>query len=237
MRKFLIQLSIKFFDFIYKKQNQYHQKRMNKILSAASGDYKFLSSNGATLSIKEKGNEKLKKNQEKIEKIVTSCLDEPEKFFKYIEGAKTKIYVNKFASKILSLIDEEEGFILPKSGLKALYLNLFICHKLSFKTKEMFAISSYNVNIYAFIYQFYNWYCYKLGANGFDEDIQNNFKHVFEICETSKINTLTFQEILDLKTAIKQDIEAIDFVKKIAIKNSMAKKNLNKIKLGETVKI
>ena len=45
------------------------------------------------------------------------------------------------------------------------------------------------------------------------------------------------EEILNLKSAIKRDIEAINFVKKMAQKFSMAKKNLEKIKQGQSIKV
>ena len=99
----------------------------------------------------------------------------------------------------------------------------------------MFVMRSYDVNIYALIYQFYNWYCYKMKLDGFETSTQEKFKHVFEYCETTKINELSFEEILNMKSAIKRDIEAIDFVKEIVSNAKMAKKNLDKIKQGKKV--
>ena len=241
MRKFFIKLSVMFFNFVYKKQNDNHKKRMlelqKKILSSnVSGEKKYVTS-AAMLDINATSKKVKKVNQEKIEKIVQAYLSEPKKMFDYIKGANTGVYIIKGAKKILSFICEDEGFILPKKGFKALYLNLILNKKISFKTSEMFVMSSYDVNIYAFIYQFYNWYCYKMKLYGFEDDVQESFKHVFEICETPKINTLSYDEIVGLKAAIRHDIEAIEFVKKIAVKNSMAKKNLNKIKSGKKVNI
>ena len=239
MKKKLIKLSIMFFNFIYKKQNEKKQKRLNslnkKFLSCNISGEKNFATSGATLAIKDKIEKEKKANADKIEKIVQMYLKEPKKLFDYIKGAKTKVCVFKGAKKFLSFIDEDEGFILPQKGLKALYLNFFLNKKFSLTSKEMFVMSSYNVNIYAFIYQFYNWYCFKMNLNGYDKSTQENFKHVFEICETKKINSLSYEEILGLKCAIRRDIEAIEFVKKMAVKNSMAKKNLEKIKRGKKV--
>ncbi len=241
MKKKLIKLSVKFFEFIYKKQNEKKIKRLNalnkKILSSNISGEKSFAISGATLAIKEKTEKEKKANSEKIEKIVQMYLNEPKKLFDYIKGAKTKIHVFKGAKKFLSFINEDEGFILPKKGFKAFYLNFFLNKKFSFSTKEMFVMSSYNVNIYAFVYQFYNWYCFKMNLTGYDSENQENFRHVFEICETKKITSLSYEEILGLKCAIRRDIEAIEFVKKLAVKNSMAKKNLEKIKSGKKVNI
>jgi hypothetical protein len=51
--------------------------------------------------------------------------------------------------------------------------------------------------------------------SGYEEETQEMFKEVFELCETSKIETLNYEEIMNLKSAIKRDIEAINFVKKM----------------------
>ena len=239
MRKIFVKLTLIIFDFIYKNQNKTHEKRMNKLKSKVlssdiSGEKNYCTS-GATLAIKSKNEKNV--NKEKLENIIQNYLKEPIKFFEYIKGAKTQIHILKHAKKLLSFIDENEGFIYPKTGFKAFYLNLILNKKIGFKTPEMFVLSSYNINVYAFIYQFYNWYCYKMKLNGFESDTQDKFKHVFEFCETPKINTLSYEEIIALKTAIRRDIEAIEFVKNIVVKNSMAKKNLNKIKQGKKVNI
>ena len=240
MKKFFDKLSIKFFDFVYENQQKKHKKRMaklsKKILSSSFSGKKIHTSASATLTIQEDYKEKIKNRKEKISRLVKTYLSKEngiEELFKYIKGAKTPVYLNKFANKILSFINEDEGFILPKKGLKALYLNLFLRGKFSFKTDEMFVISSYNVNLYALLYQFYNWYMYKMDLDGLDIETQENFKHVFEICETSKIQSLTYDEIINLKNAINRDVEAIDFVLDFAKNNEMSKRGLEKIKQGE----
>ena len=241
MKKFFEILTIKLFDKIYAIQEKKHKKRMEKlnkkILSGNICGQKNHTINGATLSIKNSNYKKDKLNQEKIEKLIEKHIKEPQKLFDYIKGAKTPIYKIKNADKILSKINEQEGFILPQKGIKALYLNLILNKKIAFKTSEMFVLRSYDVNIYAFIYQFYNWYCYKMKLSGFESSTQEHFKHIFEICETNKIDLLNYEEILNLKSAIKRDIEAIDFVKKMAQKFSMQKKNLEKIKQGQSINV
>ena len=241
MKKFIDLFSIKIFNLIYAFQEKKHKKRMqklnDKILSGKVCNEKHVTINGATLSIKTQESEKEKLHQQKVENLIEKHINNPNKLFDYIKGAKTPIYEIKNAKSILDKIGELEGFILPKKGIKALYLNLILNKKIGFKTSEMFVMSSYNVNLYAFLYQFYNWYCYKTKLSGYEDDIQEQFKHVFEICETSKIDELSYEEILNLKSAIKRDIEAIDFVKKITQKITLSKKNLNKIKQGGTISV
>ena len=241
MKKFLTRLTIKFFNLIYKKQNKMHKKRMKelkkKFLSSKTHSQKHYMTSCATLAIKADFENEKQINQEKIEKIVQMYMNEPKKLFDYIKGASTPVIVNKYANKLLAFVNMDEGFILPQKGLRALYLNLIFNKNISFKTKEMFIISTYKVDIYALIYQFYNWYYYKVNPSKYNYEIQEKFRHIFELAETSKINTLSYEEILGLKTEINRDIEAINFVRELAVKNSMAKKNLERIKSGETINI
>ena len=97
-----------FFNFVYKKQNDNHKKRMlelkKKILSSnVSGEKKYVTSS-AMLDINATSKKAKKVNQEKIEKIVQAYLTEPKKMFDYIKGAKTGVYIIKGAKKILSFI-------------------------------------------------------------------------------------------------------------------------------------
>lgn len=241
---FIDKILIKFFNFIYKIQEEKHNKKMaklklklsKKVISGNVAGEKFCQNSCATLTIKNKDEEK-KVNIEKLEKIILQSINEPQKLFSYIKGSKTKVYHNIFADKILKVIKEDEGFIYPKTGFKALYLNLIFNKKTSLNSPEMFILRNLDVNVYAFIYQFYNWYCFKMKLDGFEAQTQEQFKHVFEICETSKINDLSLDEILSLKSAIKRDKEAIDFVLNFTKKYSMAKKSLKKIKQGQKVSI
>ena len=241
MKKILAKISIEIFNFIYKKQNEKHQQKMQKLTSKIhSGSVcggSVHTNMAATLTINSTAKEKTKANRERIEKILDLYYKEPKKIFDYIKGAKTPVHIIKNADKILNFINEDEGFILPKKGFEALYLNLMLNKTFSLQTTEMFVMRSYNVNIYALIYQFYNWYCYKMKLDGYENETQEQFKHVFEICETSKIDNLSFREILGLKSAVRRDIEAIEFVQQFAKKKTMAKKNLEKIKQGKTIKV
>ncbi len=232
MRKYLKRFLLNVYKFFNKKK----EYAINKsILSANDGNKSCHINSSATLTIENKQTDM--SYQTRIEKMLDNYIDKPEKLFEYIKGSGTKVFLNKYAAQILSKINEQEGLIYPKKGLQALYLNLILNKKFSFKTDEMFVLSSYNVNLVAMSYQFYNWYACKMKLNGYDFEAQEKFKNVFEICETDKINDLTFEEIISLKNAIRRDIEAINFVKELTIKKSMAKKNLEKIKMGQTVRV
>ena len=230
MRKIILRCLKKFLK--RKKKENYNRRTM----SGNCAGKKICAANGATLTINNSYNDKKCANEEKIENILKKYLKNPIELLKYMEGAGTVVAKSKLASKILSCLGEDEGFILPKNGLKAFILNLFFNKKLSFKTKEMFILSSYKVNEYALVYQFYNWYCYKMKLSGYEDETQEKFKNIFELTDED-VKEMSFEEILELKGAIKRDIEAIDFVKKFVQKQSLSKKNLEKIRQGQAVKV
>ena len=121
---------------------------------------------------------------------------------------------------------------MPQKGLAALYLNFILNHTISFKTSEMFIISK-NFSPYLFVYEFYKWYNYKTGAKGYEKDTQDKYKKLFSL----KSDELTFDEIVELKTAIRRDIEAIEFVKNYSKKHNQASKVFGKIKQGKCANV
>lgn len=173
---------------------------------------------------------------EKVERILDKYKSDPKKLIEYIKGANTPIYLVKNPNKILSKIHEEEGFIMPQKGISALYLNIVLNKKISFETPEMFVISK-DFSSYLFAYEFYKWYSYKTGVKGYEAETQIKFKKVFNFCETSKIHDLTFDEIIELKNAIKRDVEAIEFVKNYAQKHQESSKVYKKILQGKSASV
>ena len=89
MKKIIEKLSIKFFEYIYKKQDIAHKKRMEKlnkkILSGKVCGQTHHAVAGATLAITNEATTKDKANQEKIERIIEQYINEPEKLFNYIK--------------------------------------------------------------------------------------------------------------------------------------------------------
>ena len=168
---------------------------------------------------------------EKVEHILDKYKSDPEKLIEYIKGAKTPVYILK-NTKFLENIKEEQGLITPKTGLCALYLNLILNKKISLKTSEMFIISE-NFSSYLFVYEFYKWYCYKTGTKGYEQATQDKYKNIFAINK----DELTFDEIIELKTAIKRDIEAIEFVKNYSLKHQQSKKVFGNLKQGNCANI
>ena len=119
MKKFFVNLSIKIFNYIYYLQNKKHEKRMEKlkshVLSGSICDEKYHTTSSATLTIKNNSKEEKRANRQKIENIINKCLDKPEKFFEYIQGAKTPVY--KIKKAIINLANLKS---IDESGINAM---------------------------------------------------------------------------------------------------------------------
>lgn len=171
-----------------------------------------------------------------VKNIIMQNIDPPEKLLDYISEHGTPIYKPPFADKILKGIKEEEGFITPLTGIKALYLNIMLGifskkpFLLSLKTDEMFVLRDLPVNIYYMIHQFHKWYGFKVNLPGYDPQTQENFKKAFSDIKEGEFSDMSVGEIIALKEAIARDAEAIDFVINLAKEKSGAKKALDKIK-------
>ncbi len=169
---------------------------------------------------------------EKVEKILDKYKSDPKKLIEYIKGANTPIYIAKNPDKFLSKIKQNQGFIMPQKGFYALYLNLILNKKISFKTSEMFVIDK-DFSSYLFVYEFYKWYSYKTGVKGYEIETQDKYNNL----SSTNYENLTFDEIIELKTAIKRDIEAIEFVKNYSQKHNQSLKVFGKIKQGKAANI
>ena len=180
------------------------------------------------------------KNKEKmdfcVKNIIMQNLDTPENLLTYIKEHGTGVWKPPFADKILEVIKEDEGFITPLKGWKALYLNVVLGvfsekpFSISFRTDEMFVLRDLPVNIYYMIHQFHKWYGFRMNLPGYDEETQENFKKAFSDIKEDDFSGMSVGEIIGLKEAIARDAEAIDFVIKLAKEKEGAKKALDKMK-------
>ncbi len=186
----------------------------------------------ATMSFESKKQEKIEKLKVKVKAIVKKNIKTPEKLLEYVEKGGTKVVKINNADKILSKIGEEEGFITPKKGLEALYLNLIVNKQFSFETKEMFILRDMPVNIYIMSHQFHKWFSYKMKLPGYDSTSQEHFKRVFDFADAQKVKELTYEEIMGLKQAVRRDLDAIDFVLELSKEQEASKKCLDNIKNG-----
>lgn len=187
-------------------------------------------SNGCRLDLNSIADSDKERIEAEMLNILSSCDYNPENVLKYISKHGTKVIYSSDSKKILHPIRENEGFIYPTNGLKALYLSLALFKVPKLKTKEMFVLSKGEINKYYFLYQFYNWYSYKNNIDGMDVYSQKLLKkYLFTQNDTKE---LQLADIYKLKDAIKQDKFAIEFVIKLCKNYDGAKNALEKLKNG-----
>lgn len=178
-----------------------------------------------------------------IKALLKKSQNNPNALLEFVQEKGTKVCKINHADKILALILEEEGFISPKKGLTALYLNIatsILSHepiKFSLKTDSMFILRDLPVDSYYMIHQFHKWYAMKLNLPGFDYNAQENFKKFFKSSNDKQMQSLNVNEILSLKEAIARDVEAINFVVDLAKSTDGSKKALKLILQEQGAKV
>lgn len=186
-------------------------------------------SDGCTLTLDSLGDEEKQRMEDEIALILKSANYEPDKVLDYIKKHDTKVfYINNVS--VLNSIGENEGFIYPQKGAKALYLSLLVGLGFFLKTDGMFILAKGEINKYYFIYHFYNWYAYKHGIAGMDTESQNLLKKYLFNPSEEDFAKLQLADIYKLKDAIKQDKASIEFVFKLCRNYEGSKKALEKLK-------
>ena len=209
-------------------QEQFLKYRLNKTLGVKNTSKRkrhYLAGNLLDLSTFA-DNEK-QQLEDEMTLILTKYEYEPKKILEYIRTTGTRVYYTENAAKILNPIGENEGFIYPAKGLKALYISLSISKEFSFSTKELFILPKGEINKYYFIYHFYNWFAFKHNIAGMDGESQELLKkYLFTDADTKD---LQLAEIYKLKDAIHQDKAAIEFVVKLCRNYDGVKQALEKM--------
>jgi hypothetical protein len=162
--------------FILSVQERILTQRLNKTLGVKnSSKRKKIVRDGCLLSLDTLADSEKQRMEEELSLILKTCNYNPVEVLKYIEGHGTKVfYITK--AKHLHSIGEEEGFIYPQKGLKALYLSLITNKEFIPNTNEMFVLTKGEINKYYFIYHFYNWYAFKHNISGLDSESQELLK-------------------------------------------------------------
>lgn len=217
-------------------QEAYLKKRLSGTIGIKNQSKRKRSfSNGCLLDLSTLAEAEKQRLEEELTLILKKYDYEPSKILDYIQAQGTNVFYLDKASKILNPIGENEGFIYPAKGHKALYLSLGITKKIALKTNEMFVLSKGKINKYYFIYHFYNWYAFKHNIAGMEPEAQELLKkYLFEENNTSN---LQLADIYKLKEAIRQDKASIEFVIKLCRNYDGAKQALEKLKQSEGAKL
>ena len=216
--------------FILSVQEKMLTRRLSKTLGIKnSSKRKKYTQDGCLLTLDTLAETDRIRMEEELTLILKSSNYEPTEVLKYIQSHGTKVfYIDN--SQALNSIGENEGFIYPQKGLKAIYLALLTQKTPSFKTDELFVLTKGEINRYYFIYHFYNWYAYKHGISGLDNESQELLKKYLFGASEDDFSKLQLADIYKLKDAIKQDKASIEFVFKLCQQYDGAKKALEKLK-------
>ena len=221
IRKLIKKLHLKFLKYRYRKYLN-NSNNLNGVKNIVGKDY--------TVKFDCIFEDKKKEVQKKVETLVKKAKNNPYRLIAYIEKHKTPVYKNQYANKILALINETEGFITPKKGLKALYLNLIFNKNFSFEFRECFIMRNGELDPYYAIHQFYSWYAFKSGFAGYEYEAQEKFKSIaYSKNSAEKMKNLSISDILSVKEALRRDVEALDFVINLAKNTDGAKQAFEKI--------
>ncbi len=217
-------------------QEKFLRKRLEKTLGAKNfSKRKKHFSKGCTLDLSSLADEEKNKFEAELTNILKTYDYDTKQILGYIKNSGTDVIYIKDAGKILNTIRENEGFIYPATGLKAVYLSFLTNKKFALRTKEMFIVSEGELNKYYFIYHVYNWFAFKNNIYGIDAQSQELLKkYLFTNADTKE---LQLNDIYKLKDAIKQDKAAIEFVVKLCRNYEGAKQALNKLQNNGSAKL
>lgn len=213
-------------NYIFSLQEKILKRKYKKIsLSASHSMVKNHMQSGVELIISNELDKNRKKVRNEVEAILKENIDNINNILKYPLNFNVKTYVIKNADKFLKLIDEKEGFIFPKKGIYALYINFLTEKKISFKSEPLFIFNNDKISSYKLIYEFYIWYSYKMNLPGFEEKTREKYKNIFDYEKDEKLNELNYIDIVCLQNAIERDKDAMEFTLEF-IKNLEGSKNV-----------
>ena len=224
---------MQFINFLKKILN--NNKTLQPSVFNLSGNKHGINS-ACTLKLSSETENKKKQINENLKNLIKKYIDSPEKLIQYIKLHGIKVYKIKNASILLSKIGEEEGFLTPLKGWKALLINLVIGilveEKFNFKlsTKEMFIFNNGETEIYTIARALHKYYGFKNKLPGFDYKSQEIFKKVYGSVHNKQKNVLTdcisLKDMYACKEALARDLESINFTISLSVEYERAKKAL-----------
>lgn len=215
-------------------QGQFLQKRLIKRIGYKPNSVV----KGCTVDLRKEAEEiNSEKLDNEVKLILKRCKNNPQMIIQFIKEHKTNVYMIKNCNKILKFLNEEEGLISERKGLKSLFLNLIVGNGFKFKTEPMIILNEGEADIYNLMHYFHKWYALKDGLPGFEEKYQKLLKKFNSKNEDSLISKLSISDIEGLKNAIARDVQSINFVVKYSKENAGAKKALEKLKTDKGASI
>lgn len=235
--KFITEVTSKF------KTNKINKPK-NKIHICENSTTKRAINSDCSLTLSSKTIMQKENLDTKLELLIKKYRDNPKKLLQYIEMQGVKIYTLPNAEKLLSKINEEEGFITPLKGKNALLLNLIIglfCDnkiKLRLKTNAMIILNKGNIDFYTLVRAIYKFYGFKNGLAGYDYKSQAIFKKIYNSGNTSlSVEKASFKDLCACKEALTRDLDSIKFTVKLSTEYDSSKKALQKLKETNSINV
>lgn len=222
---------IKKFQKLFKKNNYADSQVIYK-----NSTSKYSMTAECTMELSSRTDEKKKEINDYLKQIVKKYIENPEKLIQYIRLKGALVYRLDNADNILSKFGEEEGFITPQKGIKAILLTMLLslfgdCSaKINYSTPEIFIFNKKTPEIYTIVRAMHKYCSFKNNLPGFDSKSQSAFKKVYGKKNTGvKINNMPLKDVLACKDALARDLEAINFTLQLSLEYEQSKKTLKKI--------
>lgn len=230
---FFNKIKQKLIDYLVSKKKK---PKLSASISVRNSTNKYSMNSSCTMALTSATEEKKQKIYHDVKKVVVGYFNTPEKLIQYMKARGCKIYRIKNAEKLLAYISEEEGFISPLKGHKALFINLLtsFCssEKMNFKlySKEIFIFDEKNTEIYTIARAYFKYVGFKNNLPGYDYNSQETFKRVYgQRNQSSPFSECSIKDMYACKDALARDMESINFTLELSKEYEMAKKAALKV--------
>ena len=196
--------------------------RMEAFLKRHSSSRKRALGRGIKGNFSQKINEKKAKINLSVRKLIQISKRNPKVIIKFIEKHNTPVFQTILAQKLLKIINEKEGFIPPKKGIKALFLNFVIplvCGEtpvVAFNSPEMFVINPFKLNVYKLIEHVHIWHAFRANMPGYKQKAIENYKKLQKSPNGIYSKQLTLSEIQDVRDVAERGLDACAFLIEIS---------------------
>ena len=225
----------------------YNKKKKVQNYNFQLSTTKHSMNSSCTLKLSAETEKQKRQINEDLKKLIAKYINNPERLIQYMQLKGMKVYKIKNADKILSKIEEDEGFLTPLKGYKAFIINALIGIlyenklKIGLSTKEMFIFNVGNTEIYTIARALHKYYGYKNNLPGFDFKSQEIFKKVYSKAHNNSsspfYNCSTLKDMYACKEALARDLESINFTIELSVEHERAKKALNILQTTKSANI
>ena len=208
------------------------KKKAKNYASFNSETTKHAMNSCCTLKLSTKTEEIKKEIYQELKTKIKKYMNTPEKLLQYLQLKGVKVYRIKNAEETLNKIGEEEGFITPLKGTKAIILNYIVKKQIGFSTNEIMIFDAGKIEIYTVARALYKYYGFKRKLPGYDYKSQEIFKKIYSKRKNSEdaFANCSIKDIFACKEALARDMESIKFTVELSHEYQNARIALQKLK-------